>query len=103
MSRRVLALLGLVLVSAGCAGRDFTRPPLDSVAVGKATEAEIRQKFGTPYREGAVMKNNETMNYLYQQTRGTAFDLKIYQQILVIQYDNAAVVKEVEYTATGER
>jgi len=194
MSRWALAILVLLLVSAGCAGRDFTRPQPDSLAVGKTTEAEIRQRFGTPYREGTVLKNNETMQtlgysyattmtsapggvvpargqgfyfwrdilvghdftssfpddrtdfdgakasqikkgetteagveallgkaygtyiyplinhhnarasvYLYQQTRGTAFNVKIYQQILVVQYDSAGVVKEVEYTATGER
>jgi hypothetical protein len=48
MSRRVLAVLALRLVSAGCAGHDFKRPALDSLVVGKATEAEIRQRFGTP-------------------------------------------------------
>jgi hypothetical protein len=194
MLRRPLAILALLLVSAGCAGRDFTRAPSDSVAVGRATEAEIRQRFGAPYREGTVLKNNETMKilsyayattassvpgglvparaqefylwrdvlvghhftssfpddrtdfdgtrapqikkgettesgvvsllgpphgayrypliadkdaraavYLFEQTKGTSFNLKFYRQILVVQYDGAGVVKEVEYSATGER
>jgi hypothetical protein len=194
MSRRVLAILVLLLVSAGCAGRDFKRPALESLAVGQATEAEIRQRFGTPYREGTVLKNNETMKtlayayattassapggvvpsrsqgfyfwrdvlvghdftssfaedktdfdatkaqqirkgettesqvvallgtphgiytyplindkdaravvYLYQETKGTAFNLKLYNQILVVQFDPTGVVKEVEFTATGQR
>jgi hypothetical protein len=187
-------VLALVLLATACAGRAFTRPSVEGFVVGKSTEAEIRQRFGSPYREGTVVKNNETMKtlayayattmtsapggvvpargqgfyfwgdvlvghdftssfpedrtdfdgakatqikkgetteasveavlgkphgtyvyplindkttrgavYLYQQTRGTAFDLKIYQQILVVQYDTAGVVKEVEYTAAGER
>lgn len=194
MSRRALVLLVLLVVSTGCAGRDFTRPPAESFAVGKSTEAEIRQRFGAPYREGTVLKNNETMKtltyayattvtsapgglvparaqefyfwrdvlvghhftssfpddrtdfdvakaqqlkkgetteaavvsllgpphgtyrypligerdaraavYLYEQIRGTAFNLKNYRQILVVEYDAAGVVKQVEYTATGER
>jgi hypothetical protein len=194
MSRRLLAVLGLLLLSAGCAGRDFTRPQPDTLGLGTATEAEIRQRFGTPYREGTVLKNGETMTvlnysyatsassapgglvparvqelffwrgvlvghhftssfpedrtdfegakaqqlkkgetsesavtallgpphgayrypliadrtaraavYFYAQTRGTAFNPKNYQQILVVQYDGAGLVKEVEYTATGER
>jgi hypothetical protein len=64
MSRRLLTSLALLLLSAGCAGRDFARAPMDSLAVGKATEAEIRQRFGTPYREMPVVKNNETMKVL---------------------------------------
>jgi outer membrane protein assembly factor BamE (lipoprotein component of BamABCDE complex) len=193
MSRRALTLLALLLAT-GCAGRDFTRPQLDDLPVGKATEAEVRQKLGTPYREGTVLKNNETMKvlgyayattlssppgdliparaqefyfwrdvlvghdfsssfpddrtdfdatkaqlikkgetteagveallgkphgsyvfpligdkaaratvYHYQQTKGTAFNPKFYNQILVIQYDAAGLVKALEYTATGDR
>jgi len=194
MSRRVLAIVALVLLSTGCAGRDFKRPALDSLAVGKATEAEIRQRFGTPYQEGTVIKNNETMKtlsyayattassapggvvparrqgfyfwrdvlvghdftssfpedktdfdatkaqqikkgettesavvallgpphgiytfplisdkdargavYLYHETKGSAFYLKLYNQILVVQFDPSGVVKEVEFTASGQR
>ena len=194
MSRRILAVLTLLLLSAGCAGRDFKRPALESLAVGQATEAEIRQRFGAPYREGTVLKNNETMKilsyayatsassvpggvvparaqefylwrdvlvghhftssfpddgtdfdgakapqikkgettepavvsllgsphgvyrypliadrdaraavYLFEQVKGSAFNLKFYRQILVVQYDAAGVVKEIEYTATGDR
>ncbi len=194
MSRRILVILALALVSAGCAGRDFKRPALESLAIGQATEAEIRQRFGAPYREGTVLKNNETMKilsyayatsassapggvvparaqefylwrdvlvghhftssfpddrtdfdgakapqikkgettepavvsllgaphgvyrypliadrdaraavYLFEQVKGSAFNLKLYRQILVVQYDATGVVKELEYTATGER
>jgi hypothetical protein len=194
MSRRVVAVLALALLATGCAGRDFTRPPLESFTIGTSTEAEIRQRFGSPYREGTAVKNNETMKtlsyayattvtsapggvvtaraqefylwrdvlighhftssfpadttdfdgtkaqqirkgetaepavvallgpphgiyrypligdrdaraavYLYEQTRGTAFNLKLYRQILVVQYDAAGIVKEIEFTASGER
>jgi hypothetical protein len=194
MSRRGLAILAVLLVAGGCAGRDFKRPALESLAVGRATETEIRQRFGTPYREGTVLKNNEAMKilsyvyatsassapggvvparaqefylwrdvlvghhftssfaddrtdfdgakaaqikagettetavvgllgpphgiyrfpliadrdaraavYLFEHVKGTAFNLKFYRQILVVQYDAAGTVKDVEYTATGER
>jgi hypothetical protein len=194
MPRRILAILAVLLVAVGCAGRDFKRPAMESLAVGTATEAEIRQRFGTPYREGTVLKNNETMKtlayayattassapggvvpsrgqgfyfwrdvlvghdftssfaddktdfdatkaqqirkgettesqvvvllgtphgiytyplinnrdaraivYLYQETKGTAFNLKFYNQILVVQFNPTGVVTEVEFTATGQR
>jgi hypothetical protein len=194
MSRRSLAILAVLLVSAGCAGRDFDRAAMESLAIGTATEAQIRQRFGAPYREGTVLKNNETMKilsyayatsassapgglvparaqefylwrevlvghhftssfpddrtdfdgakapqikkgettesavvsllgpphgayrypliadkdaraavYLYEHVKGTAFHLKFYRQILVVQYDSAGGVTDVEYAATGER
>ena len=59
--RRALAVLVLLLVATGCAGRDFVRTPAESLALGKTTEAEIRQRHGSPYREGTVMKNGETV------------------------------------------
>lgn len=194
MVRRALAIVALLLVAGACAGRDFTRLPPDSLAVGKTGEAEIRQKLGTPYREGTVVKNNETMKvltytytttaasppgglvparaqelyfwgdalighhftssfgrdrtdfdiakvplikkgettesavvtllgpphgayrypligdkegraavYVYEETKGTAFNVKLYRQILVVQFDAGGVVKEVEFTASGQR
>jgi len=41
--------------------------------------------------------------YLFEQTKGTSFNLRFFRQILVVQYDGAGVVKEVEYSASGER
>lgn len=75
MSRRLLVILSLVLLPIGCTGRDFTRASLDSLAAGTTTEADIRQKFGTPYRDGLLIKNNETMkalNYAYERTAWSA-------------------------------
>lgn len=77
MSRRLLAILAVVLLPIGCTGRDFTRASLNSLAAGTTTEAEIRQKFGTPYRDGLLIKNNETMkalNYAYERTAWSAAD-----------------------------
>lgn len=77
MSRRLLVILALMLLPIGCTGRDFTRASLNSMAAGTTTEADIRQKFGTPYRDGLLIKNNETMkalNYAYERTPWSAAD-----------------------------
>jgi hypothetical protein len=195
VSGRLLGALALVLVAlGGCAGRDFTRPPADTLTLGKTTEQEIRQRFGDPYRQGTVVRNGETMKslsygyasgaaslaggitpsrgmgfylwhdtlvgheftssfdtdttdfdatkvpqirkgettesgvttllgsphgtyiypmipdkaargliYLYAQTRGSAFSLKFYQQLLVVTIGPTGVVTEVQLTASGER
>ena len=192
--RRAIMLLALVLAAAGCAGRDFVRPPTESLVLGKTTEMEIRQRFGKPYREGTTVKNGATIKtfgyayaegaaslaggvtpargqgfyflngvlvghdftssfsddktdfdgakaqqitkgqstegsvigllgrprgvylyplvkdrtdrglvYLYQQTRGSAFNLKFYNQRLVVTLDDTGIVKDVELVSSGER
>lgn len=70
---RCLALVAL-LTLAGCAGRDFTRATPDSLVLGKTTYAEIVAKFGTPYREGTMLKNNQMVkhiSYAYSVAGGT--------------------------------
>jgi hypothetical protein len=192
---RWLGALAVLLVAlGGCAGRDFARPPADSLSLGKTTEREIRQRFSDPYRQGTVLRNGETMTtltyayaagagslaggltpsrgvgfyfwndvmvgheftssfdedktdfdvtkvpqirkgetteaavttllgpapggyiypmiadktaralvYLYTQTRGSAFGLKHYQQMLVITIAPTGVVSDVQLTTSGER
>ena len=62
--RRLGALAVLLVALGGCAGRDFTRPPADTLALGKTTAAQIRQRFGEPSRQGTVVRNGETMKSL---------------------------------------
>jgi hypothetical protein len=190
----VVAALALLLVFGGCAGRDFARPPTDAFTLGKTTDADIRRKFGDPYRQGTVVKNGETMKtlsyayaagaaslaggitparglgfyfwndvmvghefvssfeedktdfdgtkaqqirkgettesgvttllgppqgvyvypmvadktgrglvYMYAQTKGSAFSLKFYQQLLVVTIGSTGVVSDVQLTSQGER
>ena len=194
--RRLDTLLGLalLLVATGCAGREFTRPQPDTLALGTTSEAEIRQRLGEPYREGTVIKNGETLRslayahasgaaslvggvtpargqtfyfwdgalvgheftssfeqdktdfdvsrvqqirknntteteviallgrpqgaqiypliaekgdraivYFYSQTRGSAFDLKFYQQLLIVTLDGQGRVKDSQFTSSGQR
>ena len=63
----------VALLSAGCAGRDFVRPSSDSLQVGKTTYAEIVARFGSPYHEGTMLKNEQivkTISYAYSTKLG---------------------------------
>ncbi len=63
-----LLALGLALLVTGCAGRDFVRPSADSLQLGKTTYTEIVARFGSPYREGTMLKNEQnvkTITYAY--------------------------------------
>ncbi|HEV8584903.1 MAG TPA: hypothetical protein VGT02_08015 [Methylomirabilota bacterium] len=50
------------LLLAGCtSGRDFARPPSESLALGRTTYAEIVEQYGSPRREATVVKNDRTI------------------------------------------
>jgi hypothetical protein len=69
----VLLTFGLALWTAGCAGRDFVRPSSDSLQLGKTTYTEIVARFGSPYREGTMLKNEQTVktiSYAYATKLG---------------------------------
>jgi hypothetical protein len=54
-------------------GRDFTRPTPESLVLGKTTYAEINGRFGSPYRESTVIKNEKTLrmaSYAYATAGG---------------------------------
>ena len=65
--------LAFLVLTAGCAGRDFTRPTPESLVLGKTTYAEINGRFGGPYRESTVIKNEKTLrmaSYAYATAGG---------------------------------
>ena len=67
-------VLAALLALAGCAGRDFTRAAPDSLVLGKTTYAEIVARFGTPYREGTMLRTNQMVKhitYAYSVAGGT--------------------------------
>jgi hypothetical protein len=66
-------LVGIVLVAVGCAGKDFTRPAPESLVLGRTTYGEINGRFGSPYREGTLVKNDRTVRtaaYVYSTVGG---------------------------------
>jgi hypothetical protein len=73
----------------------------------QATEASVIALLGTP--QGVYLyplikdKASRAMVYLYQQTRGSALNLKFFNQLLVVTLDDRGVVKDVELTSSGQR
>jgi hypothetical protein len=60
-------------VLSGCAGRDFVRPASETFRNGHTTYPEIVARFGPPYREGSVVKNDKTVKtigYAYAAAGG---------------------------------
>jgi hypothetical protein len=68
-------LASVVLIAVGCAGRDFVRPEADTLVLTETTYQEILERFGSPYREGSVVKNGvtvKTVSYAYSSAGGAA-------------------------------
>ena len=48
-------------------------------------------------------KTGRGLVYMYAQTKGSAFSLKFYQQLLVVTIGSTGVVSDVQLTSQGER
>ncbi|WP_118178564.1 hypothetical protein [Paraburkholderia phosphatilytica] len=73
LSKLVLAT-SLIAALTACAGSNFVRPDDSALQDGKTTLTEVREKFGKPYRESDVIKNDEKVTvllYAYASTTGT--------------------------------
>jgi len=85
---------------------DFDTSKAQSIRKGETTEAGVVSLFGKPhgvYRFPLVKGTGERgVVYLYSQVRGSAFNLKFYEQRLVVTLADG-VVRDVELTASGER
>jgi hypothetical protein len=70
---QVCLAVALALVVAGCAGSSFTRQPDEALVLGRTSYPEIRERLGSPYREGTLVKNGKqlkTLTYAYATTGG---------------------------------
>lgn len=73
-----LAVVALMVLVAGCAGRDFQRPAPDAYTLKKTTYDQVIASLGKPYQEGTLMSNGvslKTASYAYSSVGGAgAFD-----------------------------
>lgn len=63
----------VIVVLAGCAGKDFVRPDVGELKNGVTTYSQVIQQFGKPYAEGSALKNDKlvkTASYAYASAGG---------------------------------
>ena len=104
---RLAVLIGLsviVMVFIGCSpmtlGRDFPVDQVSSIEIGVTTRAEIRERFGAPWRTGIEdgMSTWTFGYYIYDFSgKGLGRDLKI-------KFNQAGIVRSYSFntTETGE-
>lgn len=72
-NRAKVCVFALLLVLAGCAGKDFVRPDTAMLKNGQTTQAQVAATFGRPFAEGSGVKNEKTVksaSYAYAAIGG---------------------------------
>ena len=86
---------------------DFDSKKVSQLVKGKSTKKDVVELFGKPTGEAIypVIKGTTdyAYTYTYSQTKGTAFNLKFYSKTLVVSFNNAGTVSDVEYAASGDQ
>lgn len=118
MNKMSMFCLGAALVAAlsGCAGTNFVRPDDAALQDNKTTLSEARTKFGTPFRESKVTKNDEDvtmLSYAYASTGGTpletgviparSLELAFWKDILVSNVYNSSFKEDASTFDAAKR
>jgi hypothetical protein len=86
---------------------DFDESKVPTIVKGKTTKTEVQAMLGKPNGGGIYpfikTKGENALIYSYAHVKGSAFNMKFYNKTLVISFDAAELVTDVEYTSTGEK
>ena len=86
---------------------DFNSAKVPEIKKGVSTRDDVLRLIGRPagkYGYPMIPNQNEQADvYLYAETRGRPFNLKIFQKYLVVTYDGRGVVSNVDYKETGQK
>ena len=85
---------------------DFDGGKVAQIKKGQSTRRDVVRLLGKPggkYIYPLIPnRGEEAVIYSYNQTKGTAFNLKFYQKLLVVTFNKQGIVTNVEYTESGQ-
>ena len=85
---------------------DFDGGKVASIQIGKSTKAEVIALMGQPSGEAiypvTANEKDHALVYSYSQAKGNVFDMQFYTKALLVSFDAANVVSNVEYTTSGK-
>ncbi len=86
---------------------NFDGGKVSQIQRGKSTRSDVVRLFGNPGGKATYPmipnKDEDSVNYLYNQVTGTAFNLKFYQKQLVVMFNKQGIVTNVEFTESGQK
>lgn len=86
---------------------NFDSERVSQIKKDESTRSDVVRLFGNAggkYLYPIIPnKDEEAINYHYSQAKGSAFNLKFYQKLLVVTFNKQGVVTNVEFTESGQR
>ena len=86
---------------------DFDESKISSLQKGKSTKSDVIALFGKPSGNYifplVANKDDAGLVYQYSQVKGSAFNLKFYQKLLIISLNKTGIVTDVNFTSSGEK
>lgn len=86
---------------------DFDESRVSSILKDKTTKEEVITLLGKPSGNYiyplVVNKEDAGLVYQYTQTKGSVFNTKVYQKLLVISINKGGIVTSVHFTSSGEK
>jgi hypothetical protein len=86
---------------------NFDENRIKDIVKGKTTRAEVLQLMGKPagnYIHPMIKaQTGDAAVYAFSETSGSAFNLKFYRKVLVVSFDTAGVVSDVDFSSSGSR
>ena len=86
---------------------DFDDSKVKDIVKGKTTRAELERLLGRP--AGAYIhpmikaQAGDAAVYVFSETSGSVFSLKFFRKALVVTFDKAGVVADVDFSSSGSR
>jgi hypothetical protein len=86
---------------------DFDGKKVASIVKGKSTRQDVVALLGKPSGEAVypLIKGTQDRAFIYgySQFKGTVFTPKMHSKTLLVSFDNAGIVTDVDYTVNGEQ
>jgi len=86
---------------------DFDGKKVGSIVKGKSTKQEVAALLGKPPGEAVYPlikgRDDRAFVYVYSQFKGTVFTPKFHSKLLLVSFNNAGIVTDVDYTVNGEQ
>lgn len=86
---------------------DFDGTKIPGIVKGKSTRNDVTALLGKPTGEAIYpmikSKDDSALIYGYSQAKGSVFDMKFHNKVLVVSFNGQGIVTDVEYVSSGDK